>query len=199
MEYPIAHDCLKLSIASQLEPQLVPKLWLLVLFRELHNRMLGPPKEGRLKKAIYADNIIIISDSTLCNVLSPQLKKMTSWYKVWYSCECYISAKIMQYPLLTWHNSCLKQLKNRSHNAQNRMSGKYQVMYLKPKRMLYSIMVVVFTIPQHTYPWNLFVPLHLNIMRYYTENVCYVVAISAQLLFYTVRRQIKIQQTCVQQ
>ena len=38
-------------------------------------------------------------------------------------CECCISAKIMHSSLLTWSNRCLKHLKDRSPNAQNRRSG----------------------------------------------------------------------------
>ena len=39
----IENYCLKLSIDSQVEPQLVPKLLLQILFRDLHNRMVSPP------------------------------------------------------------------------------------------------------------------------------------------------------------
>ena len=40
--------------------------------------MVSPPEKGEPKEAIYADNNIIISDSTLRNIIPPQLKKMTS-------------------------------------------------------------------------------------------------------------------------
>ena len=37
--------------------------------------MVSPPGEGGLKESIYAENNIIISDSTLRNILPPQLNK----------------------------------------------------------------------------------------------------------------------------
>ena len=37
-----------------------------------------PPEEGGLKEAIYADNNITISDSTLQSIIPPQLKKMSA-------------------------------------------------------------------------------------------------------------------------
>ena len=38
-------------------------------------------------------------------------------------CECFISAKSMHSSLLTWFYHCLKNLKDRSHDAQNRGFG----------------------------------------------------------------------------
>ena len=46
----IANDRLKLSIDGQVETQLVPKLSFQVSVRELHNRMVSTPEEGRLKE-----------------------------------------------------------------------------------------------------------------------------------------------------
>ena len=48
---------------------------------------------------------------------------MTYQYKFMCGYECCISVKIMHSYLLTWRKSCLKRLKDRSHNAQNRMYG----------------------------------------------------------------------------
>ena len=48
---------------------------------------------------------------------------MTSRYTVICGCECYISSKSMHLYMLTWSNSCLKYLKDISHNAQNIRSG----------------------------------------------------------------------------
>ena len=85
--------------------------------------MVSSPEEGGLKEARDTYNNIIISDSTLRNILPPQLKNMTDQYKVMCSCECCISSKIMHYSLLTWRDCRLKHLKDRSQNAQNRSSG----------------------------------------------------------------------------
>ena len=43
------------------------------------------------------------------------------------SCECLISAKGVNYFLLTWHNIGLIHLKDKSHNAQNRRSGEISI------------------------------------------------------------------------
>ena len=56
----------------------MPKLLLKVYLRELHNRLVSTPEEGGLKEERNADNNIIISDSTLHNILPPQLKNKTS-------------------------------------------------------------------------------------------------------------------------
>ena len=106
-----------------MEPQLVTKLLLQVLVREIHNSMVITPEEGGLKEARDAENNIIISDSTLRNILPRKINNTTSQYKVMFSCECFISYKSMNSSLLTWHNCCLKHLKDRSQNAQNRRSG----------------------------------------------------------------------------
>ena len=64
--------------------------------------MVSPPEEGGIKEARDAENNIIISDSTLCNIMSPQLKKMSERYKVMYGCDCCISAKITHSYLISW-------------------------------------------------------------------------------------------------
>ena len=106
-----------------MEPQLVTKLLFQVLVRELHNSMVSPPEEGGLKEARDSYNHIIISDSTLRNILPPQLKNMTPQYKVICGCDCCISSKVMNSSLLTWRNYRLKHLRDKIQNAQNRRSG----------------------------------------------------------------------------
>ena len=51
---------------------------------------------------------------------------MYECYKVMCGCECYISDKIMHNSLLTWRDRHLKQLKDRSRNAQNISSGEIE-------------------------------------------------------------------------
>ena len=60
---------------DQTEPQLVPIFLLQVSGRELHNSLVSDPNYGGLKYARDEDGKIIISDSTLCSLLPPQLKK----------------------------------------------------------------------------------------------------------------------------
>ena len=73
-----------------------------VSVQEHHNSMVRPPEEVGLKEERGEDNNIIISDSTLLNILPPQLKRMTSWYKVMSGCDFLISEKIMYSSLLSW-------------------------------------------------------------------------------------------------
>ena len=56
----------------------MPDFLLKVSVRELHNIMVSPPEEVVLKEARDEGNNIIISDSTLLNILPPQIKNMTS-------------------------------------------------------------------------------------------------------------------------
>ena len=77
----------------QTEPQIVPKLPLQVSVRELHNSLVSYHNDGGLKYARYEDDNIIISDSTLCSLLPPQLKQMSARYKVIFGCEYFIYAK----------------------------------------------------------------------------------------------------------
>ena len=78
VQSPISNYFLKLSIYGQVEPHLVPKFSFQALVIELHNSILSTSEEGGIKKTRDADNNITISDSTLHNILPPQLKKMNS-------------------------------------------------------------------------------------------------------------------------
>ena len=75
---------------------------------------------------------------------------------------------------------------------------KYQVVSLKPIKILYDLMFAIFTIPLQTCTWKQCFPVHLKTIVYHTGNVCCIVVIRAQLLYYSVSRQIKIQQKIVQ-
>ena len=78
--------------------------------------MVIPQEESVINEARDADNNIIISYSTLRNILPPQLKMMNSQYKVMCGCECFISAKSMHCYLLKCSDCRLKHIKYRSHN-----------------------------------------------------------------------------------
>ena len=87
--------------ADQIEPQLVPKLLLQVSVRELHNSLISDSNYGGLKYARDEGDDIIISDSTLCLILPPQLKQMPEQYKVMCGCEFYIYTKTIHSSLLS--------------------------------------------------------------------------------------------------
>ena len=76
--------------------------------RELHNSLVSDPNDGGFKDARDEDGNIIISDSTLCSLLPPQLKQMSARYKIRCGCECCISDKSIQSSLLSWRDRYLK-------------------------------------------------------------------------------------------
>ena len=82
-----------------------------VSVRELQKNIVSDAKDGGLKESIDEDDNIIISDSILCSLLPPQLKKMSSRYEVMCSCKYCICAKGMHSSLLSWGDSYLKNSK----------------------------------------------------------------------------------------
>ena len=79
---------------DQIEPQLVPKLLLQLSVRELHNSLVSNTNGGGIKDARDEDDNIIITDSTLRSLLSPQFKTMYACYKVMCGYECILLAEI---------------------------------------------------------------------------------------------------------
>ena len=72
---PIVNDFQEVKIDGHTEPQLVPNFLLQVSVRELHNNLVNNTVYGGLKEARDEDDNIIMSDSTLRSLLTPQLKK----------------------------------------------------------------------------------------------------------------------------
>ena len=64
LQSPIFNDCMNVNIDDHTRPQIVTKLLLQVSVHELHNILVSDPEDGGLKEEIYAENNIIISDST---------------------------------------------------------------------------------------------------------------------------------------
>ena len=69
--------------------------------RKLHNSLVSDPNYGGLKDAMDEDDNIIISDYTVCSLLSPQLKQMSARYRVMCDCKCFIYAKLYIHHLFT--------------------------------------------------------------------------------------------------
>ena len=105
---PISNYCLKVMFDDHTEPQLVLKNLFQVSVREINNSLGSDPNYIGLKDDRDEDDNIIISDSSLRSLLSPQLKKMSSGYKVIRGCEYCISTKIIHSSLLSWSDSYLK-------------------------------------------------------------------------------------------
>ena len=57
-----------------------------VYVRELHNILVSDPNDSGIKDSRYEDGKVIISDSTLCSLLPPQLKQMSARYKIMCGC-----------------------------------------------------------------------------------------------------------------
>ena len=57
--------------------------------------------DGGIKDDRDEDDNIIISDSTFRSLFPPQLKQISSQYKVMCGCECWISAKSIHSSLLS--------------------------------------------------------------------------------------------------
>ena len=87
----ISNDCIKVLLDDKTEPQLVPKLLLKVSVRELYNSLVSDPNDVGLKDARYENGKIIISDSTFCSLLPPQLKQISAHYNVMCGCGYCIS------------------------------------------------------------------------------------------------------------
>ena len=91
----ISNDCLKVMFDDQIEPQLGTEFSIQVSVRELHKSLVSDKNDGGHKKCRDEDHNIIINDSTLRSLLSPQSKQISARYKVMCGCECCISAKII--------------------------------------------------------------------------------------------------------
>ena len=75
---------------------------------ELNNSLVSDPNDGGMKYARDEDGKIIISDSTFCLLLPPQLKQMSARYKIMCGCECCISDQSIHSSLLSWRDRYLK-------------------------------------------------------------------------------------------
>ena len=110
---------------------------------------MSPTEEGVLNKARDAEDNTIIIHSILRNILTPQVNNITSQYKVMCGCECCISAKIIQLPMITWCYCYLKHLKYISHNVQNRRSGELSICQFENHKILQDLMDIIFKILLH--------------------------------------------------
>ena len=114
-------------------------------------------------------------------------------------CECCISANSMHSYLLMCRKYRLKQIKDRSHNAQNRRFSEISSRIFETYKNAvqphsFNIYNNVSDISMET--MCTCTPKHHGLMH---SNVRYFVVISSQVLSYPVRRKINIQQTRVQQ
>ena len=137
-----------------------------------------------------SDNNIIISDSTLRNIFPPQLKNMTSWYKVICGCECSISDKIMHSSLLSYHKIYAEKLMIKVVIWKTEGLMKWTVTYLRYNKILLFHMVSMCSKNHLTWLWQQWVQVHHKNIHYRLVNVCCVVVQNFHILIYQLQNQI---------
>ena len=168
---PISNECLKVMFDDETEPQIVPKLLFQVSVRELHNRLVSDPNDGGLKDARDEDGNIIISNSTLRLLLPPQLKQMSTRYKVMCGSECCISAKIIHSSLISWCDRYLKNWNIKAKMLKEEGLVKNYITYIQLIKIQWCHMGVIF-MPMHLI-WQRLQWAHIlsMIMQFHTGNV----------------------------
>ena len=102
-ESPIARDTLIITDAESRVKRRVPKLLLECLMRQFHNEIIASPDNGGLLGARHDDtNDVIISDTTLHSLSSPQLLPMTDNHKMMCGCAMCNTSKCFQGSLNVW-------------------------------------------------------------------------------------------------
>ena len=146
---PIARDCLQIKIYGQTKKQTMPRLLFQTSILELNNSMVISYTNVGLKDSIDKENNIIISDSILRNILPPQLKNMTSRYKIMFGCKYCMSDKSMHLLFLSWCERFLKKLKDQRYNAQNRRSSEISnIVYVTYKIIFCHVVNICFKLHQ---------------------------------------------------
>ena len=86
-----------MKIDGYTEPQLVPNFLLQVSVRELHNNLVSNAYYGGIKEPRDEDNSIIISDSILRSLLSPQLKECCQYTRSYVVANVAYLPKVYKY------------------------------------------------------------------------------------------------------
>ena len=86
-EYSIARDTLPITDAESRVKQKGPKLLPECTMRQLHNELIASPDDGGLVGARHAiTNDVIISDTMLPSLATPQLRPMINHHKMMCGC-----------------------------------------------------------------------------------------------------------------
>ena len=92
---------------------------------------MSDPNDGGLKDARDKDGKIIISDSTLSSLLPPQLKQMSTRYKIMCGCEFCISAKSTHSSFLSWRDRYLKNTRIKSKILKAEVLVRKNITYIQ--------------------------------------------------------------------
>ena len=80
-ESPIVRDTLFTTDAESGVKWRVTKLLLEYSMQQLHTELIASPDDGALLGAIYANtNDVIVRDTILCSLATPQLRPMTDYH-----------------------------------------------------------------------------------------------------------------------
>ena len=189
VQSPIANDWLKLKIDGHTEPQLFPKFLLQMSVRELHNTLFSTIIYCGLKEARDEDDNTIISDSTLCSLITPQFKNVIkihghAWLQMLHICQKY--AWIIT--VMAWFSIIFKR--DLSQNDKNwRSGGKSNCIYETYKIQSFH-MGVIFTSNHMTGKRQQCVHTHIMIMCYHNINLYWDVVTNVQSLIFLTRKQI---------
>ena len=190
MQSPIENCCIYASFYGIPKKQLMPKVSLRVYVQEIHNSMLSPQEEGGLKYSRYADNNIIISDSTLRHILPPQLKNMNFWYKVIFGCKCCMYSKSMHSSSLSWRDRYPKNSNIKVVTRKTEGLVKYPINYLRHIKILSWHMVSIYSTHHLIWIWQQCVNIYHQNMHYHIWNMFCIAVHNVHVLKLQVHNQI---------
>lgn len=122
---PIARDTLLVKLPGANSKRRVGKLLLEIPVRELHNQLVSPQSEGGLPSARDAEGEILVSDSTLRNIMKsdiPHLRRSSERYKQMCGCFVCINVTAMHKTFLSWRRRQERILKADTNNPQRHIS-----------------------------------------------------------------------------
>ena len=123
---PITRDTLLIADADSKVKHRVPKLLMGYSMRQLYNELIASPDDGGLLGARHAEtNYVIISDTMLRSLATPQLRPITDNHKMMCGCAICNTSKYMQESLNVWRRKQLKITKYKAANSRGR--GKYEL------------------------------------------------------------------------
>jgi hypothetical protein len=117
VDSPISNDTLKIhDEETGKKTKTVGKLLLQIPIRELHNDLVLAAEKGDLPGLLDLNGRIVVSDTSLRNILPPQLRRATERHKQMCGCETCLTPRSHQQSLNSWRDRHLRQLKENEEN-----------------------------------------------------------------------------------
>ena len=120
----------------------------------------------------------------------PQLKNMTSWYKVVCGCEWFISTKIMHWSLLSQRRSYLKNLNIKVVMQKIEGLMKFPIKFLRHIKIMSCHMVSIYSKQYMIWIWKKCVHINHQNMHYHIWNVFCVVVNNVHVFISQVQNNI---------